>query len=49
MSEQAEGPLSIFVKCAFLEMFDSLFHTADNELSFMQIIGATIYVLLVFV
>ena len=31
-----------FVKCAFLVLYDSLFHTADDD-AIIQIIGATSY------
>ena len=37
-----------FVKCTFLVLFESLFHTADDD-TIVWIIGATIYVLQVFV
>ena len=43
-----KGPYMIFVKCMFLVLFDSLFHTANND-TIIQLIGATIYVLQVFV
>ena len=43
-----KGPQVIFVKHAFLVLFDSLFHTTDDDV-IIQIIGATIYVPQVFV